>query len=176
MDGSAITVAPTLAPLDMRRPAARVLPLVIASPHSGSDYPPEFVAASRLDPLTLRRSEDAFVDEIFAAAPELGAPLLAARFPRAYIDVNREAYELDPAMFADALPDYVNARSPRVRMGLGTIARVVASGEEIYDAKLCFADAEARIETLYRPYHAALHRLVEETAADFGFCLVVDCH
>ena len=176
MDGSATIATPVLAPLDVRRPAARVLPLVIASPHSGSDYPSEFVAASRLDPVTLRRSEDAFVDEIFAAAPSLGAPMLAARFPRAYLDVNREAYELDPAMFAEALPDYVNARSPRVRMGLGTIARVVASGEEIYGGKLCFADAKARIDSLYRPYHAALGRLVEETAAAFGFCLVVDCH
>jgi N-formylglutamate amidohydrolase len=176
MDGAILPAVETAPPLDLRRPATRLLPLVVSSPHSGSDYPAEFVAASRLDPLTLRRSEDAFVDEIFAGAPRLGAPLLAARFPRAYIDVNREAYELDPAMFADALPEYVNARSPRVRMGLGTIARVVASGEEIYDGKLCFADAEARIETLYRPYHAALHRLVEETAADFGFCLVVDCH
>ena len=176
MDGSAITATPVLAPLDLRRPAARVLPLVIASPHSGSDYPADFVAASRLDPQALRRSEDAFVDEIFAAAPSLGAPLLAARFPRAYLDVNREAWELDPAMFADPLPDYVNARSARVRMGLGTIARVVASGEEIYGAKLCFAEAKARIDSLYRPYHAALIRLIEETAAEFDFCLVVDCH
>ena len=104
------------------------MPLVVASPHSGSDYPAEFVAASRLDPLTLRRSEDAFVDELFAAAPRLGAPRLAARFPRAYLDVNREAWELDPAMFDDALPDYVNARSSRVRMGLGTIARSAAPG------------------------------------------------
>ena len=138
--------------------------------------PADFVAASRLDPLALRRSEDAFVDEIFAAAPRLGAPMLAARFPRAYLDVNREAWELDPAMFSDALPDYVNARSPRVRMGLGTIARVVASGEEIYGGKLCFAEAQERIESLYHPYHAALGRLVDETAAGFGFCLVVDCH
>jgi len=176
MDGSAITAIPTLAPLDLRRPYSRALPLVVASPHSGSDYPAEFIAASRLDPLALRRSEDAFVDEIFASAPALGAPLIAARFPRAYLDVNREAWELDPAMFADALPDYVNARSPRVRMGLGTIARVVASGEEIYGAKLCFADAKTRIDSLYRPYHAALGQLVEETATDFGFCLLIDCH
>jgi len=176
MDGAILSAPETAPPLDLRRPAARLLPLVVASPHSGSDYPADFVAASRLDPLSLRRSEDAFVDEIFAAAPTLGAPLLAARFPRAYLDVNREAYELDPAMFADVLPDYVNARSPRVRMGLGTIARVVASGEEIYGAKLYFAEAEARIASFYRPYHAALNQLVEETTADFGFCLVVDCH
>jgi N-formylglutamate amidohydrolase len=176
MDGAILSATETAPPLDLRRPALRLLPLVIASPHSGSNYPADFVAASRLDPLTLRRSEDAFVDELFAAAPALGAPLLAARFPRAYLDVNREAYELDPAMFADALPEYVNVRSPRVRMGLGTIARVVASGEEIYDGKLCFAEAEARIATLYRPYHETLNGLVEETACDFGFCLVVDCH
>jgi N-formylglutamate amidohydrolase len=176
MDGSDLSSTAIAAPLDLRRPAAQLVPLVVASPHSGADYPAEFVAASRLDPLTLRRSEDAFVDEIFAAAPRLGAPLLAARFPRAYLDVNREAWELDPAMFADALPDYVNARSPRVRMGLGTIARVVASGEEIYGGKLCFAEAQERIEQLYHPYHAALTRLVETTTADFGFCLVVDCH
>ena len=176
MDGAILSATETAPPLDVRRPAIRLLPLVVASPHSGSNYPADFVAASRLDPLTLRRSEDAFVDEIFAAAPWLGAPLLAARFPRAYLDVNREAYELDPAMFADSLPDYVNARSPRVRMGLGTIARIVASGEEIYGDKLCFAEAETRIDSLYRPYHAALNRLVEETETDFGFCLVVDCH
>ena len=176
MDGSDLSSTATAPPLDLRRPAAQLLPLVVASPHSGSDYPADFVAASRLDPLALRRSEDAFVDEIFAAAPRLGAPMLAARFPRAYLDVNREAWELDPAMFSDALPDYVNARSPRVRMGLGTIARVVASGEEIYGGKLCFAEAQERIESLYHPYHAALGRLVDETAAGFGFCLVVDCH
>lgn len=176
MDGSDLSVNAMAPPLDLRRPAEQLLPLVVASPHSGSDYPSEFVAASRLDPLTLRRSEDAFVDEIFADAPRLGAPMLAARFPRAYLDVNREAWELDPAMFADVLPDYVNVRSPRVRMGLGTIARVVASGEEIYGGKLRFAEAQGRIEALYHPYHAALGRLVEETTADFGFCLVVDCH
>jgi len=162
--------------LDLRQPPRHAIPLVVASPHSGADYPQDFLAAARLDPLTLRRSEDSFVDEIFAAAPDLGAPLIAARFPRAYLDVNREAWELDPAMFADALPDYVNVRSPRVRMGLGTIARVVASGEEIYGEKLCFAEAQERIESLYRPYHAALRALIEETEGDFGFCLVVDCH
>jgi N-formylglutamate amidohydrolase len=161
---------------ELRRPAADRLPLILASPHSGSDYPADFVAASRLDPLALRRSEDSFVDELFGAAPSLGAPLLSARFPRAYLDVNREAYELDPAMFADALPGFVNAVSPRVRMGLGTIARIVASGEEIYAGKLRFAEAQRRIKDLYYPYHKALGRLVEETAARFGGCLLIDCH
>ncbi|HWB49588.1 MAG TPA: N-formylglutamate amidohydrolase [Stellaceae bacterium] len=176
MDGSDLSATTTIPPLDLRRPAKQTVPMVVASPHSGANYPAEFVAASRLDPLTLRRSEDAFVDEIFAAAPRLGAPMLAARFPRAYLDVNREAWELDPAMFADALPDWVNMRSPRVRMGLGTIARVVASGEEIYGGKLSFAEAQERVEQLYHPYHAALNELVEDTALAFGFCLVLDCH
>lgn len=161
---------------ELRRPLRQTVPLALASPHSGAAYPDEFLAASRLDPLTLRRSEDSFVDEIFAAAPELGAPLVAARFPRAYLDVNREPWELDPTMFADALPSYVNIRSPRVRMGLGTIARVVASGEEIYARKLRFAEARNRVETLYHPYHQAVRRLVLDTEAAFGFCLLIDCH
>ncbi|MGC2412368.1 MAG: N-formylglutamate amidohydrolase [Stellaceae bacterium] len=162
--------------LDLRQPPQRAIPLVVASPHSGADYSDDFLASSRLDPLTLRRSEDCFVDAIFAAAPDLGAPLLAARFPRAYLDVNREAWELDPAMFSDLLPSFVNARSPRVRMGLGTIARIVASGEEIYARKLRFAEARMRVEALYHPYHHALRRLVDKTAANFGGYLLLDCH
>src|SRR5439155_3530207 len=162
--------------LDLRLPPRRALPLVVTSPHSGARYPDDLLAATRLDPLTLRRSEDSFVDQLFAAAPELGAPLLAARFPRAYLDVNREAWELDPTMFADPLPAFVNARSPRVRMGLGTIARIVASGEEIYARKLRFAEARRRVDALYHPYHHALRRLVDETEANFGGYLLLDCH
>src|SRR5436305_11291387 len=162
--------------LDIRQPATHALPLVLASPHSGADYPSDLLAASRLDPLTLRRSEDSFVDALFGAAPKPGAPLLAARFPRAYLDVNREPWELDPTMFSDALPNYVNSRSPRVRMGLGTIARVVASGEEIYARKLAFAEARRRVEALYYPYHRALRALVDETEAAFGGYLLIDCH
>lgn len=162
--------------IDLRQPPRRSVPLVLASPHSGSDYPEDLLVASRLDPLTLRRSEDSFVDEIFAAAPDLGAPLLAARFPRAYLDVNREPWELDPTMFSDALPSYVNIRSPRVRMGLGTLARVVASGEEIYARKLRFTEARQRVETLYHPYHHALRQLVLDTETAFGGYLLIDCH
>src|SRR5438876_11485646 len=159
--------------LDLRLPPRRALPLVVTSPHSGARYPDDLLAASRLDPLALRRSEDSFVDELFAAAPRLGAPLPAARFPRAYVDVNREAYELDAGMFCDPLPGFVNASSPRVRMGLGTIARLVASGEEIYTEKLSFAEVWHRIERHYRPYHQVLNRLVEETQALFGGYLLV---
>jgi len=161
---------------ELKQPAGARVPVVVASPHSGSEYPADFIAASRLDPMALRRSEDSFVDELFAAAPSLGAPLLSARFPRAYLDVNREAWELDPAMFADPLPRFVNAGSPRVRMGLGTIARIVAVDAEIYAGKLRFAEAQRRIEGLYHPYHRLLCRLIAETEAIFGGCLLVDCH
>src|SRR5690349_5647880 len=163
-------------PIEVLAPRQQTLPLVLASPHSGSDYPAEFLAMARLDPLTLRRSEDSYVDEIFGAAPALGAPLLRARFPRAFLDPNREPFELDPAMFADALPSYVNSQSPRVRVGLGTIARVVATGEEIYARKLRFEDAVRRIDALYRPYHRALRQLVKATQDRFGFYLLVDGH
>src|SRR5271163_1206386 len=176
MDGEFPSRPAAAGVVDLHEPAVRRLPLVLASPHSGSEYPTDFVAASRLDPLALRQSEDSFVDELFAAAPLLGAPLLSARFPRVFLDVNREAYELDPTMFSDALPSYVNAGSPRVRIGLGTIARIVANGEDIYAGKLRFADAEQRIECLYHPYHQMLRQLVQETAGMFGGYLLVDCH
>lgn len=162
--------------LHIDAPASQSLPMVLASPHSGRRYPAAFLAQSALDPLTLRRSEDSYVDELFAAAPGKGMPLLKALFPRAYIDVNRDAYELDPAMFAGRLPDFVMTDTPRVAAGLGTIARQVASGAEIYREKLSFADAERRIANLYRPYHRALRGLVEETVARFGQCLLIDCH
>ena len=121
-------------PIEITGDRPQEVAMVLASPHSGADYPAEFLASSRLDPLTLRRSEDCYVDEIFDPRGDIAAPLLKARFPRAFLDPNREPFELDPAMFEDALPPYVNSRSPRVRVGLGTIARVVATGEEIMPA------------------------------------------
>ena len=160
--------------IEIIRPAEQTVPLVFASPHSGQHYPNEFIASSRLDPLSLRRSEDAFMDEVFGSAVEHGAPLLRARFARAYIDLNREAYELDPAMFNDDLPDYVNTTSAAA--GLGTIARIVSYGEEIYSEKLTFSEAKKRIDTCYKPYHDALRGLVEATRKKFGVCLLVDCH
>jgi len=157
-------------------PRRQTAPVVFASPHSGRDYPAQFIAASRLSKTKLRRSEDAFVDEVFANAPEHGAPLLSARFPRAYVDANREAFELDPAMFEAPLPYYVNTSSPRIAAGLGTIAKIVTDGEDIYRRLLSFEDAEQRIEGFYKPYHAALRGLMEETKERFGGCLLVDCH
>ena len=157
-------------------PRERSLPLVFSSPHSGDAYPAAFVRASRLSPLELRRSEDSFVDQLFLSAPEEGAPLLRALFPRAYVDANREPFELDQAMFKTGLPDYANTRSPRVAAGLGTIARIVASGAEIYSDKLEFKEVSERIRRHYWPYHTALRQLVDETRKRFGFCILIDCH
>ena len=167
IDSDAVTVA---------RPARQTTPLLFASPHSGRRYSGDFLASSRLDPLGLRRSEDSFVDELYAAAPDFGAPLLAATFPRAWCDANREPWELDPMMFADELPQWVNATSPRVAAGLGTIARIVASGEAIYRYKLRFADAEHRVNACWQPYHDMLGALIGGTKAMFGTCLLIDCH
>jgi N-formylglutamate deformylase len=158
------------------RPSHQTVPLVFASPHSGAHYSADFLAEARLDPVALRRSEDSFVDELFGAATENGAPLLAATFPRVYCDVNREPWELDPGMFDGPLPAWVNSASPRVGAGLGTIARVVATGEPVYRHKLPFAEAEARVRDYWQPFHAELARLIEETRARFGVCLLVDCH
>ena len=162
--------------IDLRLPARQTAPLIFASPHSGTDYDPAFIASSRLDEKNLRRSEDSFVDEIFAGAPESGAPLLCALYPRAYLDPNREPYELDPEMFSEPLPSHVKTRSDRVRAGFGTIARMVASGAEIYAGKMSYAEAERRIDMLYRPYHRALEGLIEATLRDFGAAFVLDCH
>ena len=163
-------------PFIVTRPAEQTLPIVFASPHSGRDYPADLLARSRLDALSLRLSEDGFVDELFGDAPAFGAPLLAATFPRVYCDVNREAWELDPSMFDGPLPDWVNTASPRVEAGLGTIARVVTMGEPVYADRLSFAEATDRVRRLWQPYHEALAGLIAETRDRFGCCLLVDCH
>lgn len=163
-------------PFAVLAPARQTSPAVFDSPHSGRTYPESFLKTSRLDALALRRSEDCFIDELFGAAVELGCPLLKANFPRAFLDLNREPYELDPAMFAERLPNFANTTSMRVAGGLGTIPRIVSEHEEIYKGPLDYAEVEARIERLYRPYHSALHGLLEATAAKFGHALLVDCH
>lgn len=161
---------------DVLDPIPQKTPLVFSSPHSGAHYPAEFLADSQLDPLTLRRSEDAYVDELFAGAPAAGAPLLRAHFPRAYLDVNREPYELDPRMFDGRLPLGANTRSIRVAGGLGTIARVVGDAQEIYRGRLPVAEAIRRIDGLYRPYHAKLRELIDRTWRQFGLAVLLDCH
>jgi N-formylglutamate deformylase len=163
-------------PYKIHRPAEQRVPFIFASPHSGRLYPAGFVAQSRLDALGLRRSEDAYADVLFGGALALGAPLIAARFPRAFLDVNRAAGELDPAMFDGALRVRAEPSNARVQAGLGVIPRIVRDGADIYAERLSPAEAEERLERLHKPYHAALARLVEETRQRFGVAVVVDCH
>ena len=160
----------------VRSPQKKILPLIVSSPHSGRNYPPDFVAASALTPLRLRSSEDSFVEDIFSYAPDLGASLIQALFPRVFVDVNRQPYELDPTMFSDPLPHYVITQNSRISAGLGTIARVVSNGERVYKNKLTFQEAEERINHFYRPYHDALQTLINNTKDEFGYCILLDCH
>ena len=163
-------------PFTLHRPAQQVAGILLTSPHSGRHYPQDLLDAARLNAKSLRSSEDAFVDELFAMAPALGLPLLMAEFPRAWCDANREMWELDPTMFADKLPDYVNTTSPRVATGLGTIPRTVGFGEAIYKRPLYFHEAQARVETCWQPFHAELAGMIDECRREFGHCLVLDCH
>jgi N-formylglutamate amidohydrolase len=157
-------------------PDAPLTALVFASPHSGRIYPPGLMAASCLDAESIRQSEDAHVDELISAAPAHGATVIAARFARAWIDVNREPWELDPAMFEDELPSYAKGRTARVAAGLGSIARIVSDGQEIYHRKLTFAEALARVEAVHRPYHAALAELVATARQARGAAVLIDWH
>ncbi len=151
-------------------------PVIFNSPHSGRVYPSVFVDASRLSPIALRKSEDSYVDELFQAAPLYGALLMHAHFPRAYLDINREPYELDPALFDGRLPDYANSQSLRAIGGLGTIARIVNDKEEIYHKPLAIDAALTRIDQLYKPYHATLARLVQAALERCGTAFLIDCH
>jgi len=163
-------------PFEVLRPEELKLPFVFNSPHSGRVYPQAFLAASKLDSMTLRRSEDSYVEELFGFVADLGAPLLFAHFPRAFLDVNREPYELDPALFREGLPHYANTQSVRVVGGLGTIARIVSEADEIYREPLSIGAALERITRLYEPYHATLKALLAEAKEQFGFAVLIDCH
>ncbi|MFC4228759.1 MULTISPECIES: N-formylglutamate amidohydrolase [Hoeflea] len=165
-----------VAPFEIHRPVQQTEPFVFNSPHSGRIYPEPFVQSSRLDRLSIRRSEDHFVDELFAGVVQLGAPLLAAQFPRAWLDVNREPYELDPRMFDGPLPPFANIGSMRVAGGLGTIPRLVAENMDIYRGRLSVEEGLSRIERVYRPYHASLRRMIAQTHVQFGKAILIDCH
>ncbi len=163
-------------PFTLLEPAEQRVPFVFNSPHSGRNYRPQFLAQVRLDRASIRKSEDYRVEELFAGAVPLGSPMLAANFPRAFLDVNREPYELDPAMFEGELPAYANTKSVRVAGGLGTIARIVSETEDIYASRISVDDGLERINSIYRPYHATLRSLVARTHARFGHAVLVDCH
>ncbi|MES2032572.1 MAG: N-formylglutamate amidohydrolase [Pseudomonadota bacterium] len=151
-------------------------PLVFASPHSGRLYPAVMLEATALQPELLRRSEDAFVDEMVAPTADHGAAVILARYGRAWMDLNRHAWELDPAMFSDELPEFARGRTARVAAGLGAIARLAGEGREIYSRKLTFAEARARVETTHQPYHDALERLLARARAAHGMAVLIDWH
>lgn len=155
------------------RPAEQTAPVVFSSPHSGRAYPPDFLRASVLDERTIRSSEDAWIDDLWGGAPKAGAPLIAAVMPRAFIDLNRSADELDPAV-VDGVRHV--AHNPRISSGLGVIPRVVAGGRAIAEGKMPRAMAEARIAHWWQPYHGCLAALMEETEARFGTAVLIDCH
>jgi len=163
-------------PFEVLEPAEWRGPIVFNSPHSGCVYPRAFLAAARLDIAILRRSEDCFVDELLMGIVARGNPLMRAHFPRCFVDVNREPYELDPRMFDGRLPSFANTRSMRVAGGLGTVARVVGDAQEIYDQRIPVDEALRRIEGLYKPYHRALRKLITRIHREFGTAVLVDCH
>jgi N-formylglutamate amidohydrolase len=164
---------PTNAAFTIERPHRRETSVIFSSPHSGRDYTADFLKTTLLDARMIRSSEDAYVDELFATAPACGAPLISARVPRAYLDLNRAPDELDPALIEGIAR---SPHNPRVSSGLGVIPRVVANGRHIYRGKLPLAEAEARISQVWHPYHAALRRLVDESHAQFGEAILIDCH
>ncbi|TPI58775.1 N-formylglutamate amidohydrolase [Mesorhizobium sp. B3-1-7] len=163
-------------PFEIRSGAEQRVPFLFNSPHSGRHYPERFLAMARLDRNAIRRSEDCYVEELFGGAVALGAPLLAANFPRAYLDVNREPWELDPRMFAEPVPSFCNIRSARVAGGLGTVPKLVGEGLDIYPGRLPLAEAVGRVEAVYKPYHETLKRLLTRTHARFGYAVLIDCH
>jgi N-formylglutamate deformylase len=157
----------------LKLPAVRSTAVVFASPHSVRDYSWSFIRDSALDEHSIRSSEDAFVDILFDRAPDHGAPLLAATAPRAFVDLNRSAEEMDPALVEGARPV---GHNPRVASGLGVIPRVVSNGRQIYRGKIGQAEAQGRIARFHRPYHARLQALLDESRAAFGQAILIDCH
>ena len=160
----------------IQRPEGACAPLIIASPHSGTIYPSDFLRRSRLDLRLLRRSEDAYVDELVGDAPSLGLALICARYARAYVDLNRAPDELDPLMFSEPVPDTARCDSDRVAAGLGVIPRVAGIGLDIYNGKLPLAEAYTRLEAVHKPYHAALRALIDEARSIHGYAVLLDCH
>lgn len=164
------------APYVLIEPLHRTAPLIFASPHSGRRYPAELLADTRVGLVSLRRSEDVYVDELFAGAAAHGAAVLSATIARAYVDLNRDPDELDPEMFNERPPRSSGQASARVQAGLGAIPRISGDGQVIYRRKLTLAEAERRIAKVHRPYHALLRNLVAETKHSFGCAVLIDCH
>lgn len=163
------------APFTLIEPLHRTAPLIFSSPHSGRRYPADLLADTRVGLISLRRSEDAYVDELFAGAAAHGACVLAASVARAYVDLNRDPGELDPDMFSER-PRHVMPGSARVQAGLGAIPRISGDGQAIYRRKLSPEEADRRIAAVHAPYHKMLAQLVGETRERFGCVVLIDCH
>ncbi|WP_371226091.1 N-formylglutamate amidohydrolase [Roseovarius sp. 2305UL8-3] len=157
----------------LTHPERRTTSVVFASPHSGREYSWSFLRRTRLNEHSVRSSEDAFVDRLFDCAPQMGAPFIKAGAPRAYVDLNRSADELDPALI-EGVPKV--GHNPRIASGLGVIPRVVANGQAIYSGKLTQEEAERRIEGFWRPYHRALAGQLDQAHMMFGRAILIDCH
>lgn len=160
-------------PYQLALPAQRTTSMVFSSPHSGCDYPRSFLQQTVLDEHSVRSSEDAFVDTLFADAPVFGAPLISANVPRAYVDLNRSNDELDPAVISGVRRATHN---PRVSSGLGVIPRVVANGRAIYRGKITEQEAQLRLSTYWFPYHDTVQALLDDSLATFGEATLIDCH
>jgi N-formylglutamate amidohydrolase len=163
------------APYVLIEPLRRTAPLVFASPHSGTRYPQSFLASARASLMSLRRSEDPLVDELFAPnATAYGAPMLCATFARAFVDLNRDPGELDCEMFLEAPSQAVH--TARVQAGLGAIPKIAGDGQEIYWRRLPLGEVEARLAGYHRPYHSVLAGLLDDALTRFGCGVLVDCH
>lgn len=154
-------------------PEKRTSCVVFASPHSGRDYPTSFLRGTVLNEMEIRSSEDAFVDQLFDMAPRFGAPLLKADAPRAFVDLNRSAEELDSALIEGVRRQ---GHNPRISSGLGVIPRVVANGRAIYRGKISRKEADRRIELYWKPYHAKLQMLLDGAQSFHGQAILIDCH
>ncbi|MEP7156203.1 MAG: N-formylglutamate amidohydrolase [Betaproteobacteria bacterium] len=149
------------------------VPVVFDSPHSGSSYPSDFDAV--VPRMTLRRAEDTHVDALYAAAPDHGATLIAANFPRSYIDPNRSLLDIDTALLDSPWPGPVNA-GRKTEKGIGLVWRLLDTGEEIYQRKLTVAEVQSRISTSYAPYHKAVRDAINAAHKHYGAVWHINCH
>ena len=151
----------------------RDVPVVFDSPHSGTDYPADF--DTLVPRLTLRRAEDTHVEALYAAAPDHGATLIAANFPRSYVDVNRSLLDIDAALLDSAWPGPINV-SRKTEKGIGLVWRVLDTGEAIYTRKLTVAEVQSRIARCYAPYHKAVRDAINGAHKHYGAVWHVNCH
>jgi N-formylglutamate deformylase len=154
-------------------PAGQRVPVVLDSPHSGTEYPKDFRSCVPMN--DLRLAEDSYVDELYAAGPHLGATLLAARFPRSYIDPNRSVLDIDTSLLEAPWPGPAIA-SRKTQLGIGLIWRVLDTGMPIYDRKLSTDEVKRRITHYHQPYQKAVKDSLDEAFAHFGAVWHVNCH